>query len=56
MDVVDAIMRIFSDIFVLNGIPLGTSDMITGMMSGFFKGIVAFVQLIQNMYEALGAL
>jgi len=56
MDVVDAIMQIFMDIFTLNGIPGTTSGMFIDVMSAFFKGIVAFVQMLQNMYEVLAAL
>ena len=56
MDVVDAIMQIFADIFALNNYSGMMSDLLIGVMSTFFKGIVAFVEMIKNMYEVLGAL
>jgi len=56
MDVVDAIMKIFADIFTLNNVSGDATNMIVGVMSAFFKGIVAVVEMIKNMYEVLGTL
>ena len=56
MDVIEAIMKIFSDIFALNDIPGETSNLLTGGMSYFFQGILALVQVLQNMFGILGAL
>jgi len=55
VDVIEAIMKIFSDVFALNNIPGETSNLLTGGMSYFFQGILALVQVLQNMYEVLGA-
>ena len=56
MDVVDAIMKIVADIFSLNNISGDATSAIVGVMGSFFKGIVALVQMIINMYEVLSAL
>jgi len=52
MQVLDAIMKIISDLFVMNGIPLGTTDMIVGGMSGFFNGIWRVIEFFQKLFEA----
>ena len=51
MQVLDAIMKIINDLFVMNGIPIGTSDMITGGMSGFFNGIWRVIEFFQKLFE-----
>jgi len=55
MDVVDAFMKIFADIFSLNNYSGAMSDILIGVMGTFFKGIVAFVEMIKNLYELMGA-
>ncbi|MDR2686621.1 MAG: hypothetical protein LBB75_02625 [Oscillospiraceae bacterium] len=56
MDVIDAIMKIFADVFALNNISGDASNAMVSVMSGFFQGILAFVQMLQNMYEVMGTL
>jgi len=55
MDVVDAIMKIFMDIWALNNITGPIADIMGTVMTGFFKGIVALVEMIKKMYEVMGA-
>ena len=58
MEVLDAIMKIFNDLFVMNGIPAGTSDMITGGMTGFFNGIwrmIEFFQALISIFQGMAA-
>ena len=56
MDVLEAIMKIFADIFALNNYSQAMSDMLIKMMTGFFGGMIALVEMIKRMYEVLGAL
>ena len=56
MDVLEAIMKIFADIFEMNNIPGPTADLILGLVSGFVQGIMALVETIQKVFDALGAL
>ena len=56
MDVIDAIMKIFTDVWALNNITGPAADIMATVTSTFFRGIAAFVQMIQNMYEVLGTL
>ena len=56
MDVIEAIMKIFADVWALNEITGPTADIMGTVMTTFFKGILAFVQMIQNMYGVLGTL
>ena len=51
MGVLEAIMSIVSDLFVMNGIPTGTSGAIVGVMTGFFNGIWAVIEFIGRMVE-----
>jgi len=53
MEVLDAIMKIFNDLFVMNGIPLGTSDMITGGLAGFFNGVWRVIEFFQAMFAMI---
>jgi len=54
MDVIEAILKIFGDIFALNNYSDSISGVMLGVMSGFFQGIMAFVQMLQKMYEIMG--
>jgi len=56
MDVIDAIMKIFTDVWALNNIPGPTSEIMSTVMATFMRGMLALVQMIQNMYQALGNL
>jgi len=56
MDVIDAFLKIFGDIFALNNYSDTMSGVLLEVMSKFFQGILAFVQMIQNMYEVVGTL
>ena len=50
MTVLDAIMKIFSDMFSINGVPGGTADAITGGMSGFFNFIWRIIEFFQKLF------
>jgi len=50
MDVLDAIMKIVSDMFSMNDIPAGTTDMIVGGMTSFFRGIMFVFDLLQKLF------
>ena len=54
MDVIEAILKIFADIFALNNYSDTISGVMLQVMSGFFQGIMAFVQMLQKMYEIMG--
>ena len=56
MDVVTAILNIFTDISALNGIPLGTMGIFTDLMSSFFQGIFAVVEMFRGIIEIAGGL
>ena len=56
MDVLEAIMKIFADIFALINIPGVTSDLLVGGMSTFVQGIMALVQMLQNLFDVLSTL
>ena len=51
MDVLDAIMKIITDLFLMNNIPGTTTNTIVGMMKGFVQGIMTFVEMLQKLFE-----
>jgi len=53
MQILDAIMKIFSDLFTMNGIPVGTSDAIVGAMTGFFNGIWVVIEFFQKLFAGM---
>ena len=50
MSVLDAIMKIFNEFWVINGIPGGTADMISGGLTGFFNGIWKVIEFFQMLF------
>ena len=54
MDVLDAIMKIFADMFAMNGIPGGTADSLVGAMKGFIQGIMAAFEMLQKLFGMFG--
>jgi len=54
MSVLDAIMKIFSEFWVLNGVPGGTADMLAGGMTGFFNGIWRVIEFFQKIFGMFG--
>ena len=54
MDVVEAIMKIFADIFALNNYSDTMSNLLIGTMTSFFQGMIAIVQVFQNVFALIG--
>lgn len=54
MDVVEAIMAVFSDILgMTTNVSGNANDIITNVVTGIVQGIMAMVQTIQNIFGAL---
>jgi len=54
MEVLDAIMKILSDMFSINGIPAGTAGAIVGGLGGFFGAIwkvIEFFRMLFGMFQ-----
>ena len=53
MDVLEAIMKIVTDLFLLNNIPGGTTDAIVGGISGFVQAIMFIYDMLEKLFKAV---